>query len=174
LPRLNPARDDITVVTNGAHSNYDSLQLSASKRLGQAGALRGMQVTAAYVWSHMLDNGSEIFGPDVRRINNLRLVRQNAEPFEVITPFAQNPNNTTSGERGNSSLDRRHRVSLSFLWALPSPSSGMPKSVFGGWQWSASFLCRPGSPSALSTGSQLVQTRGATATSPTTAPASEI
>lgn len=146
LPRLNPARDDITVVTNGAHSNYHSLQLSASKRLGQAGALRGMQVTAAYVWSHMLDNGSEIFGPDVRRINNLRLLRQNAEPFEVITPFAQDPNNTTSGERGNSSLDRRHRVSLSFLWALPSPSSGMPKSVIGGWQWSGILSLQTGQP----------------------------
>jgi hypothetical protein len=147
LPRLNPARDDITVVINGAHSSYDSLQLSTSKRLGQTGALRAMQVTAAYVWSHMLDNGSEIFGPDVRRISNLRLLRQNAEPFEVITPFAQDPNNTTSSERGNSSLDRRHRASLSFLWTPPAPSStNWAKSVFGGWGLSGIFSVQTGQP----------------------------
>jgi hypothetical protein len=147
LSRLNPARDDITMVTNGAHSDYHSLQLSVRKRLSEAGPLRGMEVTGAYVWSHMLDNGSEIFGPNVRRIKNLRLVRQNAEPFEVITPFAQDPNNTTSGERGNSSLDRRHRVSLSFLWALPSPFSGaLAKSIFGGWQWSGIFSLQTGQP----------------------------
>jgi hypothetical protein len=147
LPRVNPARDDITMVTNGAHSSYHSLQLSASKRLGQAGALRGMQVTGSYVWSHMLDNGSEIFGPDVRRITNLRLLRQNAEPFEVITPFAQNANNTTSGERGNSSLDRRHRASLSFLWTPPAPSSARwSRSVFGGWGLSGIFSMQTGQP----------------------------
>lgn len=147
LPRLNPGRDDITEVTNGAHSSYHSLQLSASKRLGQAGALRGMQVTAAYVWSHMLDNGSEIFGPDVRRISNLRLLRQNAEPFEVITPFAQDPNNTTSGERGNSSLDRRHRASLSFLWTSRAPSSApWMNAVFGGWGLSGIFSIQTGQP----------------------------
>jgi hypothetical protein len=147
LPRLDPTHDDITMVTNGAHSSYHSLQLSASKRLGQAGVLRGMQVTAAYVWSHMLDNGSEIFGPDVRRISNLRLLRQNAEPFEVITPFAQDPNNTTSGERGNSSLDRRHRASLSFLWTPLAPSStSWAKSVLGGWGLSGIFSIQAGQP----------------------------
>lgn len=147
LPRLNPGRDDITEVTNGAHSTYHSLQVSASKRLGQAGVLRGVQVTAAYVWSHMLDNGSEIFGPDVRRIGNLRLLRQNAEPFEVITPFAQDPNNTTSGERGNSSLDRRHRASLGFVWTPPAPSSApWAKSVFGGWGLSSIFSLQTGQP----------------------------
>jgi Carboxypeptidase regulatory-like domain/TonB dependent receptor len=145
LPRLNPNRDDITVVTNGAHSGYHSLQFSAQKRLGQGRVVRGMVVTAAYVWSHVLDNGSEIFGPDVRLIKNLRLVRQNAEPFEVITPFAQDPNNTTSGERGNSSLDRRHRATLSFVWTLPSPSAGTwTKSLIGGWQWSGIFSVQTG------------------------------
>jgi hypothetical protein len=147
LPRLNPVRDDITMVTNGAHSSYHSLQLSASKRLGQVGVLRGMQLTAAYVWSHMLDNGSEIFGPDVRRISNLRLLRQNAEPFEVITPFAQDSNNTTSGERGNSSLDHRHHASLSFLWTPPAPSSSnWVKSVFGGWGLSGILSIQTGQP----------------------------
>ena len=145
LPRLNPARDDITVVANAAHSSYNSLQVSAIKRLGRTGALRQMQVTAAYVWSHTLDNGSEIFGPDVRRISNLRLLRQNAEPFEVITPFAQDPNNTTSGERGNSSLDRRHRASLSLVWTPPPPSSARwVKSIFGGWGLSGIFSIQTG------------------------------
>jgi hypothetical protein len=106
-----------------------------------------MQLTAAYVWSHMLDNGSEIFGPDVRRISNLRLLRQNAEPFEVITPFAQDSNNTTSGERGNSSLDHRHHASLSFLWTPPAPSSSnWVKSVFGGWGLSGILSIQTGQP----------------------------
>jgi hypothetical protein len=102
--------------------------------------------TAAYTWSHLIDNASEIFGPDVRRLRDFRFLRQNAAPVEVITPFPQDPNDVTQGERGNSSFDRRHRVAVSFLWALPSPSSAVWKSTLGGWELSSIFAAQSGQP----------------------------
>ena len=146
LPRLNPNRGEITTITNGAHSNYHSLQLSATKQLGQRSLSRGIVLTAAYTWSHMIDNASEIFGPDVRRTRDFRSLLRNAETIEVITPFAQDPNDTSRGERGNSSFDRRHRVALSFLWDLPSPPAGARRAALGGWQISGIFTAQSGQP----------------------------
>jgi len=146
LPRLNPNRGEITTITNGSRSNYHSLQLSATKRFSHAGFINGLALTAAYTFSHLIDNASEIFGPDVRRVRDFRFLRQNAEPIEVITPFAQNPNDTRRAERGNSSFHRRHRVAVSFLWALPSPSSQIGRAALGGWELSGIFTAQSGQP----------------------------
>ena len=146
LPRLNPNRGEITTITNGSRSNYHSLQLSATKRFSHAGFINGLALTAAYTFSHLIDNASEIFGPDVRRVRDFRFLRQNAEPIEVITPFPQNPNDTRRAERGNSSFHRRHRVAVSFLWALPSPSSQIGRAALGGWELSGIFTAQSGQP----------------------------
>ncbi len=146
LPRLNPNRGDITLVSSNARSNYHGLQLEATKRFIHPSLFSGLAFTAAYTWSHLIDNASEIFGPDVRRLRDFRFLRQNAAPVEVITPFPQDPNDVTHAERGNSSFDRRHRVALSFLWALPSPSSAVWKSTLGGWELSSIFAAQSGQP----------------------------
>jgi hypothetical protein len=132
-PRLDPNRQEITVVDTGARSNYHSLQVSATKRYTRPGLLHGFAFTGSYTWSHMIDTSSEIFGPELRRVRGFKQVRQDAGFVEIITPFAQDPTNAHEGERGNSSFDRRHRGSLSFLWSLPGPSSGAGQTIAGGW-----------------------------------------
>jgi hypothetical protein len=143
---LNPNRGDIFTVTNGAHSTYHSLQLTGTKRIAKEGLFRGLLLSAAYTWSHWIDNASEIFGPEVRRVRDFKFLRKNAAPLEVITPFAENFANTTSGERGNSSYDRRHRVTLSFVWSLPSPGNSSMRWVFAGWEVSGIFTAQSGAP----------------------------
>jgi hypothetical protein len=146
LPRLNPNRGDIFTVTNGAHSTYHSLQVTGTKRAAREGLFRGLSLTAAYTWSHWIDNASEIFGPEVRRVRDFKFLRKNAAPIEVITPFAEDFANTTSGERGDSSYDRRNRIALSFVWSLPSPSSSSMRWFLGGWEVSGIFTEQSGAP----------------------------
>jgi hypothetical protein len=145
LPRLDPAHGDIFEVFNGAHSTYHALQASVTKRIGKNGWLKGLSFTSAYTWSHWVDNASDIFGPEVRRVRSFKFLRKNAAPIEVITPFAQDFTNATSGERGDSSYDRRHHVALSFLWSLPSPG-GAARWYLGGWEMSGIFTAQTGTP----------------------------
>ncbi len=146
LPRIDPTRGDVFEVTNGADSTYHALQLSATKRAGTTTAFRGLSFTAAYTWSHWIDNASEIFGPEVRRVSSFKFLRKNAAPVEVITPFAQDYLNTTDGERGNSSYDRRHHLAVSFVWSLPSFGDQWVRSLSQGWQISGIYSAQSGSP----------------------------
>lgn len=131
--RLDPNRQEVTVVGTGARSSYHSLQLSATKRYTHPGFFHGLTFTGAYSWSHMIDTSSEIFGPEERRVRGFKQVRQDAGFVEILTPFAQDSSNPHAGERGNSSFDRRHRGSLSVLWSLPGSSSGVRRAMLGGW-----------------------------------------
>jgi hypothetical protein len=106
----------------------------------------------------MIDNDSEIFGPGVRFLTsgNLRAffsgIRSNpaaasgAEPIEDITPFPQFSSDPVNGERGNSSFDRRHRVSVSLLALLPKLSPGAARWFFGNWQLNGLFTFQSGQP----------------------------
>lgn len=146
LPRINPNRGEITMVQNGARSSYHSLQASATKRYARPGFLRGLALTAAYTWSHMIDTGSEIFDPDVRRARSFKSLRRNPNTVEVLSIFAQDAANPHAGERGNSSFDRRHRGSASFLWTLPSRGSGIEHALLGGWELGGVFSAQTGQP----------------------------
>jgi len=146
LPRAVPNQGVVTEITNGANSNYNGLQLSLSKRFTNTSVLRGLSVNAAYTWSHMLDNASEIFGPNVLRARNFKALRSNAATVEVITPFPQDSTNPKIGEYGNSSFDRRQRMALSFLWDLPSPKGSASRLVMGGWELTGIFQAQTGQP----------------------------
>jgi len=139
--RLDPNRAAITQVTNGAFSTYHALQFSATKRLDPK---TGTAITASYTWSHMIDNASEIFGPGIRQANIYNF--QGVSTVEAITPFPQVYNSTTTGEKGNSAFDRRHRLAISYLWVLPNPGSGAAKALFGGWQLDGFFTLQSGQP----------------------------
>lgn len=144
--RIDPTRGGIFEVTNGANSSYHALQASMTHRFSQRIPLA---VTAAYTWSHMLDNASEIFGPGLRAIAdvaNINQIQGSAQAIEVITPFPQDPNNPVTGERGNSSFDRRHRVAVSWVYLFPTPDSGAAKVFFGNWQVTGLFTAQSGQP----------------------------
>jgi hypothetical protein len=149
--RLDDSHGDISKTTNGASSTYHGLQMSLTKRLSRIRGLGEFTMNGAYSWSHMIDNASEIFGPGTRFLpigqnvtNVLALLLDPlaSAPFEAITPFAQVFNRTTKDERANSAFDRRHRVSVSFLWE-PFPTKGI---ALRGWQLNGVFTVQSGQP----------------------------
>jgi hypothetical protein len=155
LPRLDNSHGDILEVTNGGSSSYNALQASLTKRYSRTKYLGDLTFSATYTWSHLIDNTSEIFGPEFRTIQHADFNAANSagvptllldpnanEPVESITAPAEITNQTTSNERGNSSFDRRHRLANSLLWE-PFPT----KNVFlRGWQLNGIFTFQSGQP----------------------------
>ncbi|MFH1574229.1 MAG: TonB-dependent receptor, partial [Acidobacteriota bacterium] len=108
-----------TIFENSASSNYHSLQLSAMRRFA-----RGVQFTAAYAWSHAIDDISDVFGSI------------------GFSPLPQS-NGNLAEERASSNFDIRHRFAASFLWDLPVAKDN---AVLGGWRLAGSFVSQTGQP----------------------------
>jgi len=93
--RINPTRGVINVRGNFASSNYNGLELDASKRLRNS-----LSIRATYTFSKELDNGSEIFGLG-----------------DSGTRYTANL--AASGryqDYGPSAFDHRHYVSIAYVW----------------------------------------------------------
>ena len=108
-----------TPSNRGSISNYNSLQVSAQKRF--AG---GSLINLAYTWSKALtDNGSD---------------RSNA------------PQNTYAWDQeyGLSPLDRRHVLTIAYVYELPfyRAQEGAIGRVLGGWQLSGVTYWQTGTP----------------------------
>ncbi|MFY9562508.1 MAG: TonB-dependent receptor [Terriglobales bacterium] len=124
--------NDVRAFESRANANYDSLQAKLEKRFSY-----GLVGTAAYTWSHNIDNNTGLFGnPGDQRGNQ-------GGPI--------NPLNFGT-DRASSALDHRHTFVGSFLYDLPfgkgkrygsGISSGMDK-VIGGWQWNTVFTATTG------------------------------
>src|SRR5215472_11276458 len=84
-----------TQVQTGADSHYDSLQLSMTKRLS-----RGLQFLASYTWSKSIDDGSGANGSTLSDIGG--------------------DATDTRGARALSNFDRRNRLTVSYLYAIPA------------------------------------------------------
>jgi hypothetical protein len=105
-------------IQSTGRSNYNSLQLSLTKRLA-----RGLQFLASYTFGRSIDNasgGSDSMGEAKDTIN---VAGNQLDP---------------AANRGLSDFDRTHRFVLSYLWDLPEPSfartSRVGKLFFSRWQ----------------------------------------
>jgi len=113
-----------TIFENTATSTYNSLQLQGQRRF-----VRGFQMTAAYSWSHVLDDVSDVFGN----------ISFNSLPQSERDPRA---------ERGSANFDIRHRFVSSFIWDLPWARTD---AFYGGWQISGIFTGQTGQPYTVNT-----------------------
>jgi len=88
-------------------SNYDALQVGVNKRMSH-----GLLVTAAYTYSHTLD-----------------------EQSALGLFFTGNDPNNLKSNYGNSDFDRTHVFSVSYLYQFPtmSAATGWMKQVVNGW-----------------------------------------
>ena len=115
--------------------SYNSLQSKLTRRMKS-----GLQLTAAYTWSHTLDNSASAFGT-----SGGVLVGNNGAPLLRY-------------ERGNSDTDQRQLFTLSSLYELPFGRGKMlahdvPRAlnyVIGGWQWNNVIQLGTGSPLDIS------------------------
>jgi hypothetical protein len=115
-------------VTNGL-SSYYAFQLTVDKRFSN-----GVSAILGYVWSHAIDNVPLEFGGG------------------AAGPMPQDPRNFNA-ERGNSYIDLRHRLTMSYLWELPFGKgktyfnhSRVADLVIGGWQTNGILTVQTGMP----------------------------
>jgi Carboxypeptidase regulatory-like domain/TonB dependent receptor len=94
----------IDEITNDVHSNYNSLQVTFTKRMSH-----GLSLLAGYTYGHGLDNGS---------LSCYILLPQNA--------------NDPGAEYGNSDYDIRHRLTLTATYNIPG-INGFAQ-LLKGWQ----------------------------------------
>jgi hypothetical protein len=114
---------------------YNGLQTKLTRRMSN-----GLQLTAAYTWSHTLDNSASAFGT-----SGGILLGNNG------TPLLQY-------ERGNSDTDQRQLFSLSSIYELPFGrgkmfGQDMPRAanyILGGWQWNNVIVLATGTPFDIS------------------------
>jgi hypothetical protein len=125
--RPNPALGAYRIFENSAASNYHALQIEARKRYG-----RGLQFTAAYTWSHAIDDVSDLF------------------PIAGAPTLPQNSFNL-GAERASSNFDVRQRFASSLVWDLPAArgADGLTRVLLSDWQVAALFQAHTGQPFTL-------------------------
>lgn len=115
------------IFENSANSIYHALQIEARKRYSH-----NYQFTAAYTWSHAIDDVSDLF------------------PIAGAPVIAQDSRNFRA-ERGDANFDIRHRFVASLLWDLPfyrNSGSGAGR-ILKNWQIASIFQVNTGQPFTL-------------------------
>lgn len=131
--RLDPLQGARSIRTNNGHSSYHSGQFQLTKRF-----TKDFGFSAAYTWSKMLDNSSE-----------LSLYNNSTQVSAVPSPFGG-----LALEKGRSLFDRPYRFVLTFNYLLPfrKQQNGIIGRVLGGWQVSSITTLESGVPFNVSNG----------------------
>ena len=129
VPRPDPRFDDVDLLESRANSNYHALQTRFQQRLAH-----GFTALASYTWSKSIDDASNFFSSA-------------GDPN-----FPQNSFDVAA-ERGRSNFDVRHRLSVSYSWALPFGKSrrylddnGWLSTVLTGWETYGIVTVQSGRP----------------------------
>jgi hypothetical protein len=106
-----------------ANSNYNSLQVSLSKKFSH-----GLALQSSYVWSHSLDFASSFEDLGFSGVRG-------TDPFNAAANY------------GDSEFDARQRFVISYTYYIPSPwHSGVAGVVANGWQMSGITTFQTGFP----------------------------
>jgi hypothetical protein len=129
LYTLDPSLSDASYFTTDGLSEYYAFQLTVDKRFSH-----GLSAILGYAWSHAIDDVPLEFGGG------------------AAGPQPQDPRNITA-ERGNSIIDMRHRLTLSYTWELPVGKNkallnygGPVNWILGGWQTNGILTVQSGLP----------------------------
>jgi len=102
------------------NSIYHGLATELNRRMS-----RNLQFKTAYTWSHAIDDGT-------------------AAVFStVIAPRRVQDFTNLSAERSSSALDRRHRLSVSWIYDTPwykSSTNWMAKNLLGNWTYTGTYI----------------------------------
>src|SRR6185369_5188479 len=100
----------IRMIATDVNTIYHSLQARYEHRFS-----KGLSLTAAYTWSHLIDDA--------------------AQTINAGACVCQNPRNRGKAERASSVLDQRHRVAIGYVWEVMAGkqlSRGW-NALAGGW-----------------------------------------
>jgi hypothetical protein len=132
--RVNPhARGGAFIMTNGAHSTYNSLVVEVRRRLTS-----GLQFQGNYTWSHSLTNLYAVSGSSFQTPDTIRDYGRNKGP----SPF-----------------DIRHGFKFNGIYELPfgpskrwSSEHGWMNRIIGGWELSAIVRWQSGRVTQITSG----------------------
>lgn len=118
-----PGYGSITAREFQANSNYNSLQVSARRTVGR------LQLSAAYTWSHSIDDSSD--GGDTNFVNSYNL----------------------EATRSSSNFDQRQLFNMSYVYDLPFfTKPGILRTLLGAWSWSGLVTFQTGTPFSVTNG----------------------
>jgi len=119
-----PGYSNINQLRDTANSVYHALQVGANRTVGD------LTLSLAYTYSHSIDDSSD--RSDTAFVNSY------------------NP----AGNRGNSTFDQRHSLSISYVYSLPffKSANGFTHSLLGGWQVSGITIAQTGTPFNVTNG----------------------
>ena len=118
-------------LSNG-NSTYHGASASLAKRFS-----RGLQMTAAYTWSHLIDDTTaEVFSTVLspRRVEDFQDLRR---------------------ERADSALDRRHRLAVGAIYEVPffrNHSNAFVRTALGGFQIAGTYIAESGQKATVLSG----------------------
>ena len=104
--RLYPNYGPVTVRTSEGNSSYHAFQTRLERRFG-----RGLQLVGAYTWSKFIDSSSDPINTSTQSLGNLTSVPVSQGGLKL--------------DRGLSDFDRRHRLTVAYVWTIPGPRSGL-------------------------------------------------
>lgn len=114
-----------------ANSNYNALESSLRKRFSY-----GLAFLASYTYSKSIDD-----------VSSFNISGSGSGVFAGESDLPQDPFNLAA-ERGRSMFDARHRIVLSYEWAVPFLREGNTwySHVLGNWQFNGIFSAATGTP----------------------------
>jgi hypothetical protein len=129
-----PLFSDIQIDVQDINSSYNSLQLSAERRLSG-----GLTILGSYTWSKSIDDlppAAGVTGFD----------SYSARPWD--DPLRHD------FDRGPSEFDHTHRFVVSYVWQLPklANSNGFVRHALGDWQLSGLVSAQTGRPFTVLSG----------------------
>ncbi|HEV2494247.1 MAG TPA: carboxypeptidase-like regulatory domain-containing protein [Terriglobia bacterium] len=123
----------VGVQATDANSNYNSLQISATKK-----TTHGLQLQTSYTWSHSLDTISSV---------------ENVGGGGALNPFDLRDN------YGDSAYDARNRFVIGYSYEIPSirhfsSFERMPSRLTDGWRFAGDTVLQSGFPLSLTDSSE--------------------
>src|SRR6202167_3282331 len=107
----------ITRKDQTASSNYNALEASLRHNIG------GLELTAAYTYSHTIDDSSD--GADTGFVNTYNL----------------------NAYRATSNFDQTHNITIAYVYDEPFfKERGLARTLLGNWEWSGITLIQSGTP----------------------------
>jgi len=121
----------VAYLSNG-NSTYHGASAQLVRRFSE-----GMQLTAAYTYSHLIDDTTA-------EVNTTVLSPRRVEDFQNVR-----------NERADSALDRRHRFVTSFIYEVPlfkNDSNRYIRTIAGGWSLSGTYIAEAGEKATVLSG----------------------
>jgi hypothetical protein len=120
-----PGWDSVEYIGLNSNSSYNALQVSGRRQA------KDLEITAAYTYSHSIDNSSDRYDSNFVDSYNMK------------------------ANRASSNYDQRHIFNMTYIWHLPFfAHSGLRiRSLLGGWEWSGITEFQSGEPFSITNGS---------------------